>query len=211
MIKLMINSVLGMIPKGWTINTLDDLAEIVGGATPSKKKDEYYCSHGISWITPKDLSRNRNKFIDRGKLDISELGFKNSSTRILPKGTVLFSSRAPIGYIAIAKNDVTTNQGFKSLIPKNDNSTEFIFYLLKHLTPVIEMRSSGSTFKEISAKGMKTIQYIHPTSAVLNEFHKIVASMSNMIQILEEESDRLVEMRDTLLPNLISGQVRILR
>ena len=100
----------------WQISTISDLGTVVGGSTPSKTKPEYYTNNGIAWITPKDLSINKSKFISHGENDITELGLKNSSATVMPKGTVLFSSRAPIGYIAIASNEVTTNQGFKSVI-----------------------------------------------------------------------------------------------
>ena len=99
----------------WTTGTISDLGTVVGGSTPSKAKPEYYTETGIAWITPKDLSINKSKFVFHGENDITELGLKNSSATIMPEGTVLFSSRAPIGYIAIAAGEVTTNQGFKSV------------------------------------------------------------------------------------------------
>ena len=102
----------------WAIGTISDLGTVVGGSTPSKAKPEYYTESGIAWITPKDLSNNKSKFVSHGENDITELGLRNSSASIMPEGTVLFSSRAPIGYIAIAAGEVTTNQGFKSVVPK---------------------------------------------------------------------------------------------
>ena len=95
----------------WRVGTISDLGTVVGGGTPSTAKPEYYAEHGIAWITPKDLSMDKSKFISHGENDISELGFRNSSATMMPAGSVLFSSRAPIGYIAIARNEVTTNQG----------------------------------------------------------------------------------------------------
>ena len=100
----------------WRDGVLSDLGTVIAGGTPSKTKPEYYSEKGIAWITPKDLSLNKSKFISHGEIDISELGFSKSSAIKMPTGTVLFSSRAPIGYIAIAANEVTTNQGFKSEI-----------------------------------------------------------------------------------------------
>ena len=91
----------------WTTGTISDLGAVVGGSTPSKAKPEYYTESGIAWITPKDLSINKSKFVSHGENDITELGLKNSSAAIMPEGTVLFSSRAPIGYIAIAAGEVT--------------------------------------------------------------------------------------------------------
>ena len=106
----------------------------MGGSTPSKSKPEYYCEKGIAWITPKDLSVNKSKFVSRGENDITELGLKNSSASIMPEGTVLFSSRAPIGYIAIAGTDMCTNQGFKSVVPNNEIvNTHFLYYMRKAL------------------------------------------------------------------------------
>ncbi len=114
----------------WLQGTISDLGMVVGGSTPSKSKPEYYTENGIAWITPKDLSVNKSKFISHGENDITELGLKNSSATIMPEGTVLFSSRAPIGYIAIAVGNVTTNQGFKSVVPKLEIGTAFVYYFL---------------------------------------------------------------------------------
>ena len=94
------------MPEGWKVGKLSEIGTIVGGSTPSKAKKEYYTNSGIAWITPKDLSNDKSKFISNGETDITELGFENSSTIKMPKGTILYSSRAPIGYIAIAKNEV---------------------------------------------------------------------------------------------------------
>ena len=116
----------------WATGTISDLGAVIGGSTPSKAKPEYYTEAGIAWITPKDLSINKSKFISHGENDITELGLKNSSAAIMPEGTVLFSSRAPIGYIAIAAGEVTTNQGFKSVIPKPEIGTPSVSYT--HLT-----------------------------------------------------------------------------
>ena len=112
----------------WTTGTISDLGTVVGGSTPSKAKPEYYTETGIAWITPKDLSINKSKFVFHGENDITELGLKNSSATIMPEGTVLFSSRAPIGYIAIAAGEVTTNQGFKSVVPKSEVGTPFVYF-----------------------------------------------------------------------------------
>lgn len=107
----------------WRIGTISDLGNVVGGGTPSKKVEEYYTSDGIAWITPKDLSNDKSKFVAHGETDITELGLAKSSATLMPKGTVLFSSRAPIGYIAIADGQVCTNQGFRSIVPFDNVGT----------------------------------------------------------------------------------------
>ena len=126
----------------------------------------------------------------------------------MPKGSVLFSSRAPIGYITIALNDICTNQGFKSVIPKKCG-TAYIYYFLKTNTPEIESKASGSTFKEASGSLMKSLPIIIPPDEVEKEFNKLVNPMFHQQSLLEKESRRLATLRDTLLPKLMSGQIKL--
>lgn len=154
-----VDSELGKIPQGWKVGTLSEIGDVIGGGTPSKIVPEYYTDNGIAWITPKDLSTNNCKFTSKGETDISELGYKNSSVKLMPRGSVLFSSRAPIGYISIAKNEICTNQGFKSIVPKKAG-TCFIYYFLQNNTSKIESMASGSTFKEASGGLMKSLNVI---------------------------------------------------
>lgn len=193
----------------WQIGTISDLGTVVGGSTPSKTKPEYYTNNGIAWITPKDLSINKSKFISHGENDITELGLKNSSTTVMPKGTVLFSSRAPIGYIAIASNEVTTNQGFKSVVPYLEIGTAFVYFFLKHSLPVIESAASGSTFKEISGSAMKNIPAIIPDRSTLDQFNSFCAPIFAQQKILEDQNYSLAMLRDSLLPKLMSGAIDI--
>lgn len=195
--------------KNCSIGQISDLGNIVSGATPSKKNQKYYTNFGIPWITPKDLSKISNKFISRGNLDITELGFKNSSVRLLPKGSVLFSSRAPIGYIAICSNDVTTNQGFKSIVPFKNIGTEFVYYFLKNNVQFLESRASGSTFKEISTTIMATTPAIIPKEEPLKVFKKICVNIFEKQYIIEKETEKLIELRDYLLPRLMSGEIDV--
>ena len=191
----------------WQKGTISDLGAVVGGSTPSKSKPEYYTENGIPWITPKDLSVNKAKFISHGENDITELGLKNSSATIMPEGTVLFSSRAPIGYIAISAGDVTTNQGFKSVVPKPEIGTAFVYYFLKHNLPVIEGMASGSTFKEVSGSTMKNVPAVIPNSETLFRFNSFCTPIFEQQRILEEQNQRLAELRDSLLPKLMSGKI----
>ena len=193
----------------WQISTISDLGTVVGGSTPSKTKPEYYTNNGIAWITPKDLSINKSKFISHCENDITEIGLKNSSATVMPKGTVLFSSRAPIGYIAIASNEVTTNQGFKSVIPYSEIGTAFVYFFLKHILPVIESAASGSTFKEISGSAMKNIPAIIPDRNTLDQFNSFCAPIFAQQKILEEQNHSLAMLRDSLLPKLMSGAIDI--
>ena len=139
----------------WKEYKLSDIGTIVGGATPSTKDASNYDDGEIAWLTPKDLSSFTERYISRGERNITEKGFKSSSTQMLPANTVLFSSRAPIGYVAIAANEMCTNQGFKSIIPNSKVDYLFLYYLLKYKKNAIEGMGSGTTFKEVSGNVMK--------------------------------------------------------
>ena len=193
----------------WAIGTISDLGTVVGGSTPSKAKPEYYTESGIAWITPKDLSINKSKFVSHGENDITELGLKNSSAAIMPEGTVLFSSRAPIGYIAIAAGEVTTNQGFKSVVPKPEIGTPFVYFFLKNTLPVIEGMASGSTFKEVSGSTMKKVPAVIPDAETLAKFSDFCAPIFAQQRILEEQNQSLATLRDNLLPKLMSGEIDV--
>ena len=193
----------------WAIGTISDLGAVVGGSTPSKAKPEYYTETGIAWITPKDLSINKSKFISHGENGITELGLKNSSATIMPEGTVLFSSRAPIGYIAVAAGEVTTNQGFKSIVPKPEIGTAFVYYFLKHNLPIIEGMASGSTFKEVSGSTMKGVPAVIPDTDTIARFNDFCTPIFAQQRILEEQNQSLAVLRDNLLPKLMSGEIDV--
>lgn len=203
-----VDSELGMIPEGWKVGRLDEIADVVGGSTPSKAKPEYYTQKGIAWLTPKDLSNHPAVYTSRGEIDITEEGYNSTSTKLMPKGTILFTSRAPIGYISIAQNDICTNQGFKSLVPKKAG-TCFLYCFLKYVTPEIENKSTGSTFKEASGSLMKSLQVLMPEQKVFEDFETIVSPLFARIEFLEKESSRLSLLRDTLLPRLMSGELEV--
>jgi type I restriction enzyme S subunit len=198
------------IPKGWRAGSLNCLGEIVGGSTPSTQEAHFFSNDGTPWITPKDLSRNtRNKFITRGETDVTEAGIKGASLTLLPAGTVLMSSRAPIGYTAIARNPVTTNQGFKSFVPSKGYPTEFIYYTLNRLMKIIEQNASGSTFKEVSAGTLKTIQTHLPDQATLSAFSALMHPIFSQQDNIELQNQELTALRDWLLPLLMNWQVRV--
>lgn len=197
------------VKENWKEGTIADLGKVVGGSTPSKKKAEYYTDHGIAWITPKDLSNNRSKFITHGEIDITELGLSNSSAVRMPAGTVLFSSRAPIGYTAIADGEVTTNQGFKSVVPFENIGTAYVYCFLKENLSVIDNMASGSTFKEISGSTMKTVPAIIPDEDTLSIFRDYADAIFDQQRNNESENIVLTSIRDSLLPKLMSGELDV--
>lgn len=195
----------GKMPEDWKEGRLEDIGEVVGGGTPSKSISDYYTSNGIAWITPKDLSLTHAKFTSKGEIDITELGYVNSSAKLMPRGSILFSSRAPIGYISIAKNDVCTNQGFKSVIPYN-GCTAYIYYYLLANTLNIEAQASGSTFKEASGTLMKSLDILIPDDITLAKFEHTMHPFLEQQELIEEQNYDLSNLRDTLLPRLMKGE-----
>ena len=203
----MVDSELGPIPEGWSVGKLEDIGDIIGGGTPSKAAAEYYTKNGIAWITPKDLSVSHSKFTAKGETDITELGYKNSSAKIMPRGSVLFSSRAPIGYISIAKNDICTNQGFKSVVP-NNGCTAFVYYFLLSNTENIESKATRSTFKEASGALMKSLDLVIPSEDILENFENIMSPIFELQEKFEAENENLATLRDTLLPKLMNEEIK---
>lgn len=188
---------------------LSDVGTIIGGATPSKKRSEYYCSNGIGWITPRDLSNTSDKFIAHGTDDITDEGYASCSAKLLPKGSVLFSSRAPIGYIAIAADAVTTNQGFKSIVPKKEIGTAFVYcFLVRNKHRIADM-GAGTTFPEVSGKMMKSIELAIPEQALCSEFDFFAGPILKQQEALERENRELAALRDALLPKLMSGEIDV--
>ena len=169
----------------WNRCTLESLGEIVGGATPSTNNENYY-GGDIAWITPKDLSTYHGRFIGRGERTISAEGLKSCSARLMPPHSVLFTSRAPIGYVAIAENEVCTNQGFKSIVPNTDTDYLFLYYLLVYNRDRIENMGSGTTFKEVSGSVMKQLEVFIPSDKA--EQRAIAETLSALDNKIENNS-----------------------
>ena len=185
----------------WKTCTLGDLGTVVGGATPSTKKAENYDGGTIAWITPKDLAGFSGRFISRGERNITEQGLKSCSTQMMPVHTVLFSSRAPIGYIAIANQEVCTNQGFKSVVPNEDTDYMFLYYLLKYNKDKIENLGSGTTFKEVSGSTMRGIEVSVPDS--IEEQRQIASVLSALDDKIEKNiNENLQEQAQALYANM---------
>ena len=200
------------IPEGWGVEKLENLGTIVGGSTPTKSISDNFTKggEGYSWITPNDLSNNKgNKFIKNGEIDVTVRGLKDAGLKLYPEGTVLMSSRAPVGYLAISTKEITTNQGFKSFIPDKKYGKNYIYYTLQNNLKVIEQHASGSTFKEISATVLKDITIIQPNLDIVKKFEEKVSSINSYIKVNEEQKQELTQVRDWLLPMLMNGQVKV--
>jgi type I restriction enzyme S subunit len=168
------------LPSGWEVVLIGDVCKVVGGSTPKTTMDENW-DGDIPWITPNDLSNYNGKFISRGERSITRAGFDSCSTTLMPAGSVLYSSRAPIGYAVIAANPVCTNQGFKSFVPSDRVTSDYLYWYLCFATPDIRKMGSGTTFSEISGKVAKSIPLV---LAPLDEQQRIV-------EVIEEQFSRL--------------------
>lgn len=175
----------------WEIKKLSEVAEIIGGGTPSSSKSEYFEKGDIAWLTPKDLSGYSNRYISKGERNITKLGLDNSSAKLLPAGSVLLTSRAPIGYVAIAKNPISTNQGFKNLVLKEGHIPEFYYYLLKNNISLLESRATGSTFKEISGQILKDTELNIPTIEIQKKIVDILNPLDEKIELNTQTNQTL--------------------
>jgi len=169
-------------PARWRRVKIGEIAEVVGGGTP-KTSDDGNFEGIIPWITPKDLSSHQGRYIERGERSISEKGLTSSSARLLPANAVLVSTRAPIGYCAIAKVPLATNQGFRSLVIKDGHSPEFFYYLVKANTPTLEAHASGSTFKELSGGTFKEIEFAIPPIEEQRRIAWVLGSLDDKIEL----------------------------
>ncbi len=181
----------------WQYYKVSDFADVMSGGTPKTEISEYW-NGNIPWITPKDLSNYNAREISRGERNISLEGLKNSSARLLPPRTVLLTSRAPVGYLAIAKNELTTNQGFKNLIVKNGFSPEFIYYLLLNNVDYLKLQASGSTFQELTASTLRNLEFLLPEYAVQEEIAIILGNIDDKIELLREQNKTLEAMAQAI-------------
>lgn len=188
----------------WLKGSVSDFGEVVGGATPSKDIDEYFCSDGIVWLTPKDLTSTGKKFIYKGETDITEAAYCSCSTKLLPKGSVLLTSRAPVGCVAIAMTDLCTNQGFKSIIPKSEFGTAFVYYFLKENRQLLESHSSGTTFMEISGNVLKAIPVSIPPEELTKKFSSMCEPIFAYQEQIEAEILHLLELQRTMVSQISS-------
>jgi type I restriction enzyme S subunit len=203
------DSELGEIPAGWRVAAIGDLAEVIGGSTPSTKEPAYWDGGEYAWATPKDLSTLAFPVLLGTERCITDKGLAQISSGLLPAGTVLLSSRAPIGYLAVSEIPVAINQGFIAMRPRSGLSNLYLLFWAESAQEAILARANGSTFQEISKTNFRTIPVVRPTDTVLGQFDKAVRPLFRRMVSNERESRPLASLRDTLLPKLISGELPV--
>lgn len=197
------DSELGRIPEGWEVKKVGDAFEIMGGGTPSKAKDEYWEDGTIQWYSPRDLTADKTMFIEKSAVQTNELGLKKSAARIFPAFSVMLTSRATIGAIAINTVPSCTNQGFITCLPNADVPLYFLYQWLKDNVENFILHASGSTFKEISKGVFKGLDFIQPTADLVKRYESSVTPISEQLLNLQRRNETLHRTRDLLLPKLL--------
>ena len=185
------------LPFEWREVAIGEIADIVGGGTPSTKNSKNF-EGAIPWLTPKDLSGTHDRYIERGERNLSQQGLDSSSAKLLPPGSVLLSTRAPIGYVALAKNQIATNQGFRSLVMRDGAVPEYLYYWLKLNTAELERHASGSTFRELSGSSLKEIRLSLPSLNEQRAIARVLGALDDRIELNRRMSKTLEEMARAL-------------
>src|SRR5690554_6577582 len=202
-------SELGEIPEGWVISQIGDEVTVVGGGTPSTKNPEFWEGGTINWTTPKDLSNQVDKVLIDTDRRITQAGLNRISSGLLPVDTVLMSSRAPVGYLALAKTPIAVNQGYIAMKCEQTLSPEFVIQWCETNMAEIKSRASGMTFAEISKKSFNIIPVLVPQESLISVYSKHVHQLYLKVEMNVRENKSLAELRDTLLPKLLSGEIDV--
>ena len=203
------DSELGEIPLGWELSEIGKEVNIVGGGTPSTKQSEYWDNGDICWTTPKDLSNATDKIILDTERKITKEGLNKISSGLLPVNTVLLSSRAPVGYLALSKVPLAINQGYIAMRCEQNLPPEYVLLWASSVMDEIKQRASGTTFAEISKKNFKPINVVVPSKALLDIFTQRASNIYDQIANQVSENSSLTRVRDTLLPKLLSGELTL--
>lgn len=202
-------SELGLIPSGWIVKPVGDAVECIGGGTPNTKDPTYWEPAEHAWTTPKDLSGLQSPVLLSTERKLSTLGLAKVSSGLLPAGTLLLSSRAPIGYLAIAQMPVAVNQGYIAIPFGGELSPLYMLFWCRQNMEGIKARANGSTFMEISKKAFRPIPALVPSAKVLVAFGNVANTLFERLIENERQAKTLIQLRDNLLPCLISGQMRL--
>ncbi|WP_338464225.1 restriction endonuclease subunit S [Franconibacter daqui] len=201
------------LPEGWGETEVGDIADVISGGTPKSGITENFApsGEGIAWLTPADLSGYKNKFISHGARDLSTLGYSSCSAKLMPAGAILFSSRAPIGYVAVASNEISTNQGFKSFVFTNDIYPDYAYYYLRNIRHLAEEMGTGTTFKEISGSATKTLPFVIAPLAeqkiIAEKLDTLLAQVDSTKARLEQIPQILKRFRQAVLASVVCGKL----
>lgn len=210
------------VPEGWSTTVVDDLAHVIGGATPSRTEYGYWAGGTIPWFTPSDITGQAQKWVQDSEERITKRALEECACSLLPAGTILYTSRATIGAKAIAKTAVTTNQGFASFIPREGVDGEFLYYFLEHLTPVFIRLAAGTTFLEVSKRDIRRVRCAVPPpeeqvaiGKVLGAIDAVILRVQGSVRLGKTSTngrsliDAYATVRRGLLSDLMTGTIRL--
>lgn len=206
-----IDSDIGPVPEGWEVRAIGDVVTTKGGGTPSTKSPHYWDGGQHCWATPKDMSRLSHPVLLDTERRITDAGVNSISSDILPVGTVLMSSRAPVGYLAIAGVPTAINQGFIAMVCDGPLPPIYVFNMAFTSMAAIKAHASGTTFPEISKKNFRPLPVVVPTANVIRAYQLIADPLWGLLTGSVKEEERLASTRDFLLPQLLSGSVKVLQ
>jgi len=197
------------LPERWTRKRVSDVAECVGGGTPSTADPACWEDGDVTWVTPTDVTRNKHFVLLDSEKKITEAGLQNSSAKLVPAHTVLMTSRASVGYFALAGREVCTNQGFISIVPSEPSHSPYLLFHLSERVEEIRAMGSGSTYPEVSRGKFREFEIVLPKHALAVDFGERASLLLNQIRVLKQQCDRLRVARDLLLPRLMSGEIPV--
>ena len=197
------------VPEGWVRKTMADICQAIGGGTPSTAKKEYYESGTIRWVTPTDLTKSGSWILLDTEKKITKDGLDNCSAKMLPPYTILMTSRASIGYIAICKHEVCTNQGFISCVPFDEKVRYYLMLNLLNRVDELKSKATGSTFLEIAKRTFRELEIITPSEETIISFNKVVIPLIRKMELIRQQNESLSIARDRLLPKLMSGEIAV--
>jgi type I restriction enzyme S subunit len=199
------------VPEGWLRKRIGDIADCVGGGTPSTTVPAYWEDGTVTWVTPTDVTRNQHFVLLDTEKRITEAGLNNSSAKLVPPHTVLMTSRASVGFFAVAGREVCTNQGFISIVPQDAALSTYLLFHLSERVEEIRAMGSGSTYPEVSRGKFRELSVVTPPTRLVADFDEQATLLLRHIRVLKQQNEKLRAARDLLLPRLMSGEVNVSR
>ena len=195
------------VPEGWEWKRMSDVAQCMGGGTPSTANPAYWEDGEVTWVTPTDVTRNKHFVLLDSEKKITEVGLQNSSAKLVPAYAILMTSRASVGYFAFAGREVCTNQGFISIVPREPSLSTYLLFHLSERVEEIRAMGSGSTYPEVSRGKFREFEIVIPKQALALDFDERASLLLNQIRMLKQQNEKLRAARDLLLPRLMSGEI----
>ena len=205
----MVDSPLGMIPEGWKTPSVGEELQVLGGGTPDTQVEAYYAEGSINWYTPSDLTASASVFVDASSRRITEEALKSSSAKLFPPYSVMMTSRATIGVVAINTTEAATNQGFIVCLPNERVPVSYLYHWFKGTRELFENLASGATFKELRRSTFREIPILVPSAEVMADFASVCQPVMDLLLALQRKNTVLRQTRDLLLPKLISGEIDV--